>query len=180
MGKKDKEYIARMEGMAKAYEIVIEKGAEGLKEEITKRGYFGADIRLTQKEYDNAMYMLSQTIYNNILTCSAYALNQEFGFGKERLQKYKKALEKATGDTFDWNYMCKQYVTMEDYAIYLNSLFDLGIDVERVGANEAVYQERREQQEAYKLEYTKGIINSLKLNGFFEASEFLESKFNKG
>lgn len=173
---KDKEYNARMEGMSKAYDIAKEQGIEALFQEIKRRGYFMIDARMSQKEYTEMTEKVCTVIYNNILTCSAYALNQEFGFGEDRLKRWKNAFEKVTDDSFDWNYQSKQYVTMADYAVEMNRKYKLGINVDLVSANEDSFQERRERQEAYKKEYVKGIINTLKLNGYDEAGEFLEGK----
>lgn len=174
---KDKEYDARMQGMWLAYKTLEEKGKDALKDEIVKRGYYGIDPRMKISEMDKMLLSVCTTIYNNVLTCSAYALNQQFGFDKEQLHQYKYAFEKVTDDSYDWNYLSHQFVTMTDYAVYLNKTYELGINVDRVSANEDSFQETREKREAYKREFTKGIINTLKLNGYHDASMFLESKF---
>lgn len=173
---KNRDYESRMEGMWLAYKTLEEQGKEALKNEIVKRGYYNIDPRMKVSEMDKLIYNTCTTIYSNILTCSAYALNQEFGFGKDRLHRYKERFDRVTDDSYDWNFLSKQYVTMTDYAVYLNKNYNLGIDVDRVSANEDSFQERRERQEGYKKEFVKGIINTLKINGYNDAGAFLEGR----
>ncbi len=172
---KDKLYDARMEGMWLAYKTLVERGQDELKNEIIKRGYYGIDPRMKIQEMDKMLLTTCNTIYNNVLTCSAYALNLEFGFGKDRLHRWKNKFEAVTDDSYDWNFLSKQYVTMSDYAVYLNHEYDLGIDINRVSANEDSFQETREKREAYKRDFVNGIINTLRINGYEDASVFLEN-----
>lgn len=176
MGKSDYEklYNARMEGMWNAYEVVKLKNLEELKNDLQKRGYFGIDTRMPQKEYDIMIQKVCETIYNNVLTCSAYTLHDKFNWGNEDIKKYKEAFENITDQSFDWNFMCEQYVSITDYANYLNSEFDLGINIDAVSQNENSFYERRKSIETRQKQFVKEIINKLKINGYGDASAFLE------
>ena len=58
------------------------------------------------------------------------ALNTAFGFGKKRFARLKEAFDKHTRDVMDFDYLGNHYVSLEDYANYLNKKYGCDIDVD--------------------------------------------------
>ena len=85
-----KEELARREGMSYALKYVKENGIEALENELKRRGAYNIPIRISDKDLkvftDNAKMMLLDTV----LILASMTLHDEFGFGKERLQRFIK------------------------------------------------------------------------------------------
>ena len=85
-----KEELARREGMSYALKYVKENGIEALENEFKRRGAYNIPIRISDKDLkvftDNAKMMLLDTV----LILASMTLHDEFGFGKDRLQRFVK------------------------------------------------------------------------------------------
>lgn len=85
-----KEELARREGMSYALKYVKENGIEALENELKRRGAYNIPIRISDKDLkvftDNAKMMLLDTV----LILASMTLHDEFGFGKDRLQRFVK------------------------------------------------------------------------------------------
>lgn len=85
-----KEELARREGMSYALKYAKENGIEALESELKRRGAYNIPIRISDKDLkaftDNAKMMLLDTV----LILASMTLHDEFGFGKERLQRFVK------------------------------------------------------------------------------------------
>lgn len=85
-----KEELARREGMSYALKYAKENGIEALESELKRRGAYNIPIRISDKDLkaftDNAKMMLLDTV----LILASMTLHDEFGFGKERLQRFIK------------------------------------------------------------------------------------------
>lgn len=174
---RDKFYEARMQGMIYALNIAKEQGVEGLDLEIRKRNLLEAPFAYSNKEIDEFWKRFAELFYNNVLVSALWALYSEFDFRKERLKRFKEAFDKAVFCANDYNYMGEHYVKMEDYAVELNEKCKMQLDVQAVAAIQDADDERRKD---YKdTSYLKGIINSLRLNGYYDAAEFLNAKISK-
>lgn len=83
-----KEEQARREGMSYALKYAKENGIEALESELKRRGAYNIPIRISDKDLkaftDNAKMMLLDTV----LILTSMTLHDEFGFGKERLQRF--------------------------------------------------------------------------------------------
>lgn len=173
MAKVDKEYELRMQGMIYAYNIVKEKGIEGLSADMKARNLLRAPIKYTESQLREFWNMLTKNLYNTIMTVNCIALHEEFGFGKERLHRWKEAFDKATLEAMDLDYVGMNYVTLEDYAVYLNKKYDLGIETDVV----AVCQENDNANNLdYKMVKVERLVEMMKQDGYKEAAEYLEKK----
>lgn len=101
-----KEEQARREGMSYALRVAKEKGIDGLEEELKRRQAYNIPIRISNKELqeftDNAKNMMLDTI----LILASVTLHDEFGFGHDRLNRFKERFNfkaECIGDDFtDW------------------------------------------------------------------------------
>lgn len=101
-----KEEQARLQGMSYALRVAKEKGIDGLEEELKRRQAYNIPIRISNKELqeftDNAKNMMLDTI----LILASVTLHDEFGFGHDRLNRFKERFNfkaECIGDSFtDW------------------------------------------------------------------------------
>lgn len=173
MAKRDKEYEARMQGMLYAVNVVKESGLEALEKDIKKRGVLKAPLAYTDKQIDEFWKQLSENLYATMTCVTGMVLHDEFGFGKQRLHKFREEFQKATNASLDLDWLGGHYATLEDYAVYLNEKYDLGLDVARI----AVCQESHDKGNVkYKMADISHVLAELKEHGFEDAAEFLERK----
>lgn len=173
---RDKEYEARMQGMIYAYNKAKGEGIEALSRDIKKRGITKLTLTATERDMDYCFNQLSKNLYNNALTAVAYTLHDSFGFGKKRLQEFKKAFDKNVEATFDLDYIGEHYVRLEDYAIEINEKYDLGINVAQVSVCQDLHDKDDPRYRRCKVER---IIEELQNAGFNEAAEFIDKKLYK-
>lgn len=172
---KDKFYEARMQGMIYASNIVKEKGIDALKKEIAMRGIYRVPLTVKQEQFDELLIELCNNTRETVFTLTFDTLNCEFGFGEQRLQKFADEFNKRFNACLDLDYTGEHYVSMEDFAVELKRKYkNLLIDIQRV----AMCQDNHDEADPNFRNHTvlNGIINSLKLGGFYEAAEFLEKK----
>lgn len=173
MAKRDKEYEARMQGMLYSVNVVKESGLEALEKDINKRGVLKAPLAYTDKQIDEFWKQLSENLYATMTCVTGMVLHDEFGFGKQRLHKFREEFQKATNASLDLDWLGEHYVTLEDYAVELNEKCNLGLDVARI----AVCQESHDKGNAkYKMADISHVLAELKEHGFEDAAEFLERK----
>lgn len=173
MAKRDKEYEARMQGMLYAVNVVKELGLEALEKDINKRGVLKVPLAYTDKQIDEFWKQLSENLYATMTCVTGMVLHDEFGFGKQRLHKFREEFQKATNASLNLDWLGEHYVTLEDYAVELNEKYDLGLDVARI----AVCQESHDKgNEKYKMADMSHVLVELKEHGFEDAAEFLERK----
>lgn len=107
---RDKEEIARREGMAFALRIVKEKGIDGLEEECKFRGATQLPLALPKKAIDECVNNIKMNTIDTITILSAITLRDEFGFGKQRIQRFI--------DRFNLKAEC----IMEDYCTWQDNI----------------------------------------------------------
>lgn len=86
----------RNDGLALALKIVREGGADALEEEIKARGVTGISVNLSQKELEQALTPIKDLTIRTLLAMSVSSLRDEYGFGKERLQRFVDRFMKKT------------------------------------------------------------------------------------
>lgn len=173
MAKPTKEFLWRMEGMGYALKIVKEQGIEALEKEINMRGFWRTPLKMSKQEHDNFVLYVTQNMYHTMLTVVGMVLHDELGFAKKRLLKFKEKFDKLTMTAFDFDYAGQHYVTLEDYAVYLNEKANLGIDVARVAVCQEVSSEEKERK---NMADVNGLIVAMRNAGFEDAAEWLEKK----
>lgn len=171
---RDKEFEWRMQGMVYACKKAKEEGIEALEKDMKMRNFLKADIYTPQKDVEAFWQSTSAVFYNNVRTVAAYSLNQRFGFGKDRLNQFLEEFEKAMYVAQDLNYLGEHFAKLEDYAIYLNDKYKLGLDVSLIAACQDAFDK---QDKRYKDQrFLNGIINSLRAHNYHDAANFLEKQ----
>ena len=173
MSKPSKEFEYRMQGMIYALNIAKKDGVDGLEADIRKRGFTRAPLKFSQKEIDEFIEFMSKNLYVTSQTVWFMALNTTFGFGKKRLNRLKESFDKLTREVMDFDYLGNHYATLEDYAVYLNDRYGMGIDVERAEMCQESSTADRTQK---RIANVDELIRVLKENGFDSAAEFIEKK----
>lgn len=173
MAKRNKEYETRMQGMLYAVNVVKESDLEALEKDIKKRGVLKAPLAYTDKQIDEFWNQLSANLYATMTCVTGMVLHDEFGFGKQRLHKFREEFQKATNASLDLDWLGDHYVTLEDYAVYLNEKYDLGLDVARIAACQESHDEKGK---ACRMANLDKVLSELKENGFEDAAKFIEGK----
>lgn len=160
--------------MVYACRLAQEQGIDALVKDIKRRGVLKADIVYKDTQVQEFWDQLSKNIYTNMITAVLWVLYDKYGFRKERLNKFKKAYDEAVKITLDLDYMGEHYVTLEDYAVELNSKYNMGIDVNHVALCEEMCDKKDPNYREYK--HINGVIAALMAAGYTDAAAYLESK----
>lgn len=110
--------------MLYAANIVKEHDLAYLEKEIKRRGVLKAPLAYTDKQIDEFWKQLSANLYATMTCVTGMTLADEFGFGKQRLQKFRKEFLNKTQKTLDLDWIGEHYVTLEDYAVHLMPSMD--------------------------------------------------------
>lgn len=176
MAKVNKEFQWRMEGMLYALKLAKEKNIDALEKEIKMRGILKLDI-WTPKDYIETMQQaVSENTYCSMLSTTLFTLHDAFGFGRERLHKFKKMFDKNVGSIEDLDWLGDHYVRFEDYAVYLNKNYGFDLNVEKIAALQDLAD--KEDKRYGRLD-TETVIEQLKVNGFKDAATWLERKISR-
>lgn len=173
MARIDKETKLRMEGYVQALVYAKEHGLEGLELDVKRRGYFGIPIQISKREVDKFMMNISENLVQTMNTVMLWVLHTELGFGKIRLRRIKEKFDKETNKIFDFDYMGNHYVRIDDYAVYLNEKYNLGMDADRIAACQDTCRYEKDNIGMVRLET---MIKVLEENGYKDAAQFLKEK----
>lgn len=169
MRKVSKEFTWRMEGMLFALAIAKKEGIEALEKDIKLRGFLRMPINYTMQDAKE----FHQNLMATTMTVWAYTLNSVFGFGKKRLERLRDAFEENTHTMMDFDYLGNHYVTLGDYAAYLNEKYNYGLDEKRVRR----CQETSTTEKTNKhMAHITIVLKELRDGGFEDAAAFLEKK----
>ena len=174
MKKTNKEFEARMQGMLYAHKIAMERGLDELEKDIKMRGVLKLDIWADKKEVDALYDTLSTNLYQHMLVTVMYSLNNAYGFGKDRLERFKKEFDKNVLMLTKLDWMGEHYVTFEDWARELNEKYGMEFDVKKM---EVLRESQDGCNEMYQRLERRTVIERLREAGYKKASEFLERMF---
>ena len=101
-----KEEQARREGMSYALRVAKEKGIDGLEKELKRRQAYNIPIRISNKELQEFTNNAKNMMLDTILILASVTLHDEFGFGHDRLNRFKERFNfkaECIGEDFtDW------------------------------------------------------------------------------
>lgn len=121
MAKLSKEELARYEGAAWALRLVDSKGFEEAKKELIDRGAYNMPLQVSKADLHNFSEECKTNVLDTVLLLSLYTLRDEFGFGSERANRFKKRFnEKA-------ECLLGEYCVWQDVQDIVKD--ELGIDV---------------------------------------------------
>ena len=173
MAKRNKEFEYRMQWIMHAREVVKRSGLEGLEKDILNRGILRVPLSYTEGQIQEFWDDLSKNLYTTMLTVTCMTLHDAYGFGKKRLVEFKKAFDKKTNETLDLDSIGSHWVTLEDYANYLNEEYGLGIDATRCEKCQKNYDSGNEN---YRMAKVDKIISILEAGGFKDAAQYLNER----
>ena len=173
MAKVDKDYKLRMEGYVAALRFAKEHGIEELEKDVKRRGFYQIPIQISKKELDNFIFKMSRTLTQTLQAVYLRVLNEKFGFGKKRLTTVRDEVSKATEMVFKFDYLGEHYVTLEDYAVWLNKKYDLGLDVELIAASQDSCRHERQNRRMADVDV---LVQRLHEYGFHDAADWMERK----
>lgn len=174
MAKITKEFEWQTQGLVKAQDIVKTEGAEALDQYILYRGLTRAPINVTQKQMDDFIRMLGENLFTTVKTVSLVALKDEFGFGTKRMRKFEEKFKKLTMDACDMDWIGSHYVTMTDYAEYLQK--ENGIEV-KPEVLERCQRDHDQTNPGYKRVGLERLVAELAEHGFEDAAAYLLERF---
>lgn len=85
---KNKEELARREGMSYALKIAKEKGIDELEKDLKKRMAFDIPVRLSAKTLEEFSERVKNNVVDTFVILTAVTLHDEFGFGQKRVQQF--------------------------------------------------------------------------------------------
>lgn len=143
--KTDKFYRARMDGLAYALEIVEKGGVEALKTELKVRNAYFIPMEISRRKATEISEMLAHRILATFTPTVMFSLNQAFGFGKDRLLRWKDAFTGLCDmmdavDPFGCN-----YETARDYAEVLKDKYGIEFDWDSIEDVIGLNQKKRGQ-----------------------------------
>lgn len=123
MAKMSKEEQARREGIAYAYRVAKEKGVEGLALDIKNRGITDCPVGISNKDMEKFVENVKFNTMDTVLIVVACTLQDEFGFGKKRIDRFIKRfnLKAAVLD--------EGYATWDDFKEQLVSELNLHLTI---------------------------------------------------
>ena len=129
---KEAEYSrGRNDGLALALRIVREGGPAELERECRMRGAMGVNTSLARKELDKATEKIKLQIIDAMLIMCVAVLQDEFGFGTKRLQRFKEKFDEGTG------YLIEGYAEWEDYIDSIKDQLGLELGIRYNGGENA-------------------------------------------
>lgn len=150
-----------------------EKPKEKIKDLLHSDRSVGHALIDTGVELSSVMGIHTWNLYATMTTVAGMVLREHFGFGKQRLLKFRNEFQNMIKSALDLDYLGSHYVTLEDYANELNEQFDMGIDVSRVRNCQGSYDETDAKFRTVKLDK---VLEELRAGGFEDAAQFLEKK----
>ena len=92
--------------MSYALRVAKEKGIDGLEQELKRRQAYNIPIRISNKELQEFTTNAKNMMLDTILILASVTLHDEFGFGHDRLNRFKERFNfkaECIGDSFtDW------------------------------------------------------------------------------
>lgn len=173
MAKITKEQQWRMEGYVAALRYAKEHGLEELEKDVRLRGFLSIPVGIGKKECDHFLLQISTNLTQTMAAVMLMVLHDQLGFRTKRLKRIKKKFDEMTETIFDFTELGNHYVTLEDYAVFLNENYGLGLDVERIASCQDTCKYEKENVHMAKID---SVIRILKENGFEDAGAFLEGK----
>lgn len=131
--KSDKElHSARMGGMAYALKIAHERGIEGLEKEVKFRNASFTPLEIPDSALREFESEVKNRMINTVMIAMYLALIDEFHFGKTRLKRLNERFCKVSESAWELDCNGQHYVTMTEFAEYLNKEYCGSFDIDLV------------------------------------------------
>ena len=169
MGLKDKQYQARMDGLAYAQRIVKEQGIEALDKEIKMRRAVFIPLEISREKLGEVTSFIEERIMSTMMPTMLFVLHEEFGFGKKRMLQFKDG----------FLHRCDMLATLDPLGGHYETIMDYVKELEKYGIEfnvdtiEDVARTNDEKRKCYaELGY---VLELLERKGFPEAAEVIRA-----
>lgn len=178
MGKIETYTKNRVEGLVWALDLLQkeespEKGVEMLKREIRFRKATFIPLEIPADSIRECSTLLAKRLMNTLLIAFLKVFEEEFGWGKVRLQRVKTLFLKHSAAFYDVDPYGERYFTMSDYAIHFRE--DYGIDFDDKAIDELLNIEKQNEDKQLRRVQFDVIEKHLK-NSYPEALEHLKKQ----
>lgn len=171
----DKMFEARMQGMIFIANIANSKGIDEMNKELKKRGVYKTPLVYTDAQVNEFIQYICDNTRNTTFALTFHVLNEVFGFGEQRLNKFAEEFNKRFNQCLDLDYMGEHYVKLEDFAIDIKNKYkNLILDIQRIAICQDEHDKGNPDYKNY--EYINGVINTLRFAGYHDAADYLETK----
>ena len=168
MGKDKKIYAARMQGLAYALDIVKKGGVEALEKEIKARGAYYVPMEISYELVMELKNLIADRILSTFAPAVMFTLHDTFGFGKDRLLRWKNAFMKRCDMMSTFDPFGVPYEKVMDYATILTEKYGLEFEWDKI---EDVEQDNKQsRKQLCDIDY---VIQFLEERGQAEAAELL-------
>ena len=168
MGKDKKIYAARMQGLAYALDIVKKGGIEALEKEIKARGAYYVPMEISYEQVMELKNLIADRILSTFAPAVMFTLHDTFGFGKDRLLRWKNAFMKRCDMMSTFDPFGVPYEKVMDYATILTEKYGLEFEWDKMEDIEKANKQERKQ--LCDIDY---VIQFLEERGQAEAAELL-------
>lgn len=90
MGKLSKEELARFSGADWALRICEKDGIDACRKELERRGILSIPLKVSKQDIDEAVHKIKQNVMATVLLLSCAALNDEFDFDYDQMNRFIK------------------------------------------------------------------------------------------
>ena len=148
MGKLEDYTRNRMEGLAWALSLIenaetIEQGVENLRKEVRFRRATFIPLEIPASRIREANRMLARRMLSTVLIVVIKVLDDEYGWKKQRLQKFISLFTKHTVAFEDVDPYGDRYVEMSDYAEYFKEQYGIEFTDEQMSEMRTIEKENR-------------------------------------
>ena len=176
MGKIDTYTKNRVEGLAWALELIkksdsSEEGVKRLEKEVEFRRANFMPLEIPTESIKKSWLTISRRLMNTILIAVLKLCEEEFGWGKVRLQRMVEMFSKHSAMFYDEDPLGDRYVKMSEYALYFREKYDIAFSDEVI--EELIYIEEQNEEKRLRKVQFEMIEKHLK-NSYPEALEHLK------
>ena len=148
MGKLEDYTRNRMEGLAWALSIIdkeenVEQGVENLRKEVRFRKATFVPLEISATGIREVNQMLARRMLNTVLVMVIKVLDDEYGWKKQRLQKFIENFTKHTIGFEDVDPYGERYAEMSDYAEYFKDQYGIEFSDEQMEEMRTIEKENR-------------------------------------
>lgn len=154
------------EGAAFFMKLIEELGYEEAKRQLSMRIDKKISICVKPEIIDKSTANVKENIYNNMVAFIYTVLHDEFGFGKDRMLRFKKEFDLLAETVYETSPMGHNYLTIEDLARGIEEKYNLGVDITLVHD-----MEQYAYEQARKMVDVNIVVGFLKERGFAKAAQ---------
>lgn len=183
MGKVETYTKNRVEGLIWALNLIckaktLEEGVENLRREVKFRRETFVPLEFSKEQIRGCNTMMAERILNTVQVVCLKMMEEEYGWGKIRLQRFVRLFYENTKDMQSYDPYGDRYVNISEYAEYFKDTYGISFEDEAVETMKQIEAENR-SLEVKRVQID--VLEKLLENRYPDALEYLrkELKFKK-